>query len=335
MNINRRHFLRANTLLLMRWLVDSFWPRLPFLPKPPSPSKVGVLKITSYETDLFQVFLEFIPKLTIPEVKNKVVLLKPNLVEFEETRPIHTHPEVIRGAIKLFKYLGAKEVVVAEGPGHRRDTDYLIKASGWKAVCEEERVIFVDLNTDNLLRTRLKSNLSGLGELYLPETVLKADVVISLPKMKTHHWVGVTLSLKNMFGIVPGIKYGWPKNILHWKDINKCIIDVNSTIRPEFAIVDGIMAMEGDGPIQGNNIPANVVVMGDDLVAVDATCCRIMGINPRKIKYLKLAHKNLGRMGESSIKYIGTNPHEIKRDFRVLKQFKFIKERDFWRLLLE
>src|SRR5262245_66568541 len=93
-----------------------------------------------------------------------------------------------------------------------------------------------------------------------------------MPKLKTHHWAGVTLSLKNMFGVVPGSVYGWPKNALHWAGIHGSILDINSSLPiPQFAIVDGIVGMEGNGPLQGQAKQSGVLILGEDLVAVDAT----------------------------------------------------------------
>ena len=87
---------------------------------------------------------------------------------------------------------------------------------------------------------KLKANYSGLGELWLPRAVLESDFVVSMPKVKTHHWAGVTLSLKNMFGVVPGMKYGWPKNLLHWSGIHESILDICATVPIHFVIADGI-----------------------------------------------------------------------------------------------
>ena len=76
-----------------------------------------------------------------------------------------------------------------------------------------------------------------------------------MPKLKTHHWAGVTLSLKNFFGCMPGRVYGWPKNVLHVRGIPESILDINAAVRPHLAIVDGIVGMEGDGPIMGDPAP--------------------------------------------------------------------------------
>ena len=72
--------------------------------------------------------------------------------------------------------------------------------------------------------------------------------------MKTHHWAGVTLSLKNLFGTLPGLVYGWPKNDLHWAGIEQSILDIAGAVRPAYSIIDGIVGMEGNGPISGEPV---------------------------------------------------------------------------------
>ena len=101
--------------------------------------------------------------------------------------------------------------------------------------------------------------------------------------MKKHDGAGATLSMKNLFAVMPGIYYGWPKNVMHHVEIEKSILDINMTLNPHFAIVDGIVGMQGDGPIMGDPKQVGVLGMGRDLAAIDATCCRIMGIDPNKV----------------------------------------------------
>ena len=134
----------------------------------------------------------------------------------------------------------------------------------------------------------MPAGFSCLKTLSFPVTLQQVDWIVSLAKLKTHHWAGVTLSLKNLFGVMPGIVYGWPKNVLHQAGIQPCILDIAATLKPHFAIVDGIVGMEGDGPIMGTPKEAGVLVMGRNLTAVDATCARIMGIDPYRVKYLSL-----------------------------------------------
>jgi len=136
--------------------------------------------------------------------------------------------------------------------------------------------------------------------------------------MKTHHWAGVTLSMKNLFGVMPGIVYGWPKNVLHWAGLQECIFDITATLKPHLAIVDGIVGMEGDGPIMGTPIQSNVIVIGKNLPAVDATCARIMGIDPKKISYLKHSSGRIGAIKESNIEQRGENIQSVRRNYQLL-----------------
>ena len=221
-------------------------------------------------------------------LKGKRVVLKPNLVEYHRDKVINTHPHVVAAAIELCRREGAAEVIVAEGPGHWRNAEYLVAASGLGDVLRHYKVPFIDLNHDEPVKRPNLGRLTGLSHLYLSRTIDSADVVVSLPKLKTHHWAVATLSLKNLFGTLPGICYGWPKNELHWRGIDNSIVDVALTRTPELAIVDGIVGMEGDGPLNGTPKHTGVLVMGCDLVAVDATCCRLMQLDPEKVGYLAM-----------------------------------------------
>ena len=148
-------------------------------------------------------------------LRGKSVLIKPNLVEYIAGVEVNTNPMLVGAAAEAFRNLGARSVVVAEGPGHQRDTYLVLAESGLEAQLRRWKLAFVDLNRDELIKVATRANYTGLDHLWLPRTVLASDFVVSMPKIKTHHWAGVTLSMKNMFGIVPGTKYGWPKNVLH------------------------------------------------------------------------------------------------------------------------
>ena len=130
-----------------------------------------------------------------PHVSGRSVLLKPNLVDYIPGAEINTHPLVITAAADCFRRLGARQVTVAEGPGHQRDTELVLRATGLEQQLREQRLSFVDLNRDEVVATRLRACYSGLKRLWLPRTVLGADFIVSMPKVKTHHWSGVTLSI--------------------------------------------------------------------------------------------------------------------------------------------
>jgi uncharacterized protein (DUF362 family) len=158
----------------------------------------------------------------------------------------------------------------------------------------------------------------GIDELSLPVELLSADLIVSMPKLKTHHWAGMTCAMKNLFGTVPGAVYGWPKNVLHAHGIENSILDLNATIRPHFTIVDAVTAMEGDGPIMGRPRSLGFVAMGSDVVAVDATCARVIGLNPNKIDYLKAASGFLGIVDPSRIDQRGEAPQRYATRFEVV-----------------
>jgi uncharacterized protein (DUF362 family) len=253
------------------------------------------------------------------------VFLKPNLVEYQAGAAINTHPAVIAGAATAFLRAGAREVVIGEGPGHRRDIEYLLTATGLYDHLRDLRVRFVDLNHDDVDRVPLKSRFAGLDSLWMPVELLASDFIVSMPKLKTHHWAAMTASMKNLFGTVPGAVYGWPKNLLHFRGIDNCIVDLAATVRPHFAIVDAIVGMEGDGPIMGSPRSLGVLAMGHDPVAVDATCARVIGLDPGKIGYLKAASRFLGNINESKIEQRGERLERYQTRFEILEQFKVLQ----------
>jgi uncharacterized protein (DUF362 family) len=122
-----------------------------------------------------------------------------------------------------------------------------------------------------------------------------------MPKVKTHHWTGVTLSMKNMFGIVPGCRYGWPKNVLHWAGIHESILDICATVRPHFVIADGIVAMEGDGPLNGTPKALNTILLADDPVTADSALAQLLGFNPWSIQHIREASQFIGNLSKPAV----------------------------------
>jgi uncharacterized protein (DUF362 family) len=286
----------------------------------PSGSRPRVLiaRARDYDQSLHEVVRRIVAELKV-EVCGRRVVLKPNLVEYESGASINTHPLVVGAALEAFRSLGAAEVRIAEGPGHRRITLDLAEAAGYFEVIPRFEEIFTDLNLDELIPALLSRPRSRLKQLHLPRTVLQADLLVSLAKMKTHHWAGATLGMKNLFGVVPGGVYGWPKNLLHWAGIHESIADLHALFPRQFVLVDGVVGMEGNGPIQGRAKAAGVLVAGSDPVAVDATCCRVMGIDPGKVGYLKMA-ESAGQTQEGNVEQIGEPVRAVATRFELLKE---------------
>lgn len=288
--------------------------------QPPTPSAVAIVKADSYTVDLAQRMYEGIRACGL-EVKDKTVLLKPNLVEFDSATAINTDVAVVAAALEVFRSLGASEVRIGEGPGHRRDTYDIAGLARYRGEITGFDNIFTDLNRDDVSEVR---GFADEESFFFPNTALRADLIVSLAKMKTHHWAGATLSMKNFFGLVPGSVYGWPKNKLHLIGIDRSIAELNRVFRRTFAIVDGIVGMEGNGPIQGTPKQAGVLVMGSDLLAVDATCCRIMGIDPAKIQYLSLS-AGLGNVTEVLVEQRGETIDSVHTDFALIPSFGHLR----------
>ena len=301
--MNRREFIKVSAVASLSSLAGGCrpsvrWDRDAY--RKTAISRVAILEAKSYQAPLEEIIRRGIHLFKL-DLKGKRIVLKPNLVEFDPKGVINTDPAVIEAAIGSFRSLGAREVVVAEGPGHRRDSEYLLAASGIYDVINEHRVRYVDLNTDDVRRTKLRSSFTNLRELYLPETLFNA-------------------------GVVPGSVYGWPKNALHWAGIHGSILDINSSLPiPQFAIVDGVVGMEGNGPLQGQAKQSGVLILGDDLVAVDAIAARLMTIEPRKIEYLEIAGRFLGNISHERIELVGERLERFQQNYRVIEDFQSLK----------
>ena len=324
MSITRRDFIIGTTALGAGASVSApfFLPKYHFSRRPKR-SRVAILPAGQYSEQLDQILREGL-ELFLLDVRDKTVVLKPNLVDYLQGNAINTNPMLVLAAVEAFRRLGARSVVVAEGPGHQRDTQLVLFQSGYEESLRDEKIRFVDLNRDELIRTPLRASYSGMKQLWLPRTVLTGDFLVSMPKIKTHHWSGVTLAMKNMFGIVPGARYGWPKNILHWRGIQESILDLCATVPIHFVIADGIIAMEGNGPLNGTPRPLGSIVLSDDPVAADATCARLMGFEPGRIVHISEGAQFLGNVDLGHIDQIGETTRPPAAPFRVVPEFEHL-----------
>ncbi len=251
-------------------------------------------------------------------ISGKRVLLKPNMVEpIRESPHMTTHPAILLAAAEVFRTWGAS-VTVGEGPGHLRDTDLALAESGVGEALDTASLPFADLNYQDVAWTPNAGKSSQLKGFYFPQAVMQADLIVSLPKMKTHHWVGVTASMKNLYGTIPGCKYGWPKNVLHYSGIPETVFDINASLPRTIAIVDGIDCMEGDGPIMGTLKHMGLLLIGACPAAVDATVCRLMDIEPSAIPYLKLAAGRLGPIADAQITQRGEPWQPLVSPFAII-----------------
>jgi uncharacterized protein (DUF362 family) len=249
------------------------------------------------------------------------VIIKPNLSSSRGTLtyPGNTDYRVIAEVVRQVRALGAGRIIVAEGAGTGQPlSEPLISSIRFNTITGVE---FLDLNTIPREECYFVSSPNKVTSepIYMPKIYVDADVVISVPKLKTNYAVGPSLGLKNGFGAPPKplVNDGsaW-KLGLHRRGIPESIVEINLLRKPDFVVIDGIVAGEGDGPTNNDSIDARVVFAGADVMAVDTIASYFMGFNPQKIPHLKLAAENgLGEYRMERIEVAGANIHEIRMDF--------------------
>lgn len=321
---SRRGFLQAGAAILAGASVAACDDDIPKgkIPEPTEQQKalkrkarstVFVHQVPSYE-ELDDIMLAAIKEAN-PPVKDKSVFLKLNLVDYRKGIPCCTNAAHVSALLHALKAAGAREIKVGDGPALSRDTEKIAALNGITEVCKKHDVQFVDLNIDDLEKIDNPLQFTKIPEFVLPRTVVKSEFLVSVPKLKTHHWALMTCSMKNMFGVVPGRKYGWPKNILHIRGINQSILDIVASVKPSFAVVDAVVAMEGDGPLNGTAKELNAIFLGDDLAAVDTVAGMCMELPVQNIPYLRIAGKVLGNTDLSQIDVRGATIESVKKKF--------------------
>ena len=237
------------------------------------------------------------------------VLLKPNLLS---PRPpedaVTTHPEVARAVARLAKSAGGI-VSLGDSPGgYGKNIDEIMEISGMKKMAGEEGIEIRKFNTPKLI--------NGFP---IARDFLEFDFVISIPKFKTHMITVITAAVKNMFGTVVGPhKTHCHSRAPKEEDFSKIIAKVYSISKPHLTILDGIIAMEGDGPSAGVVRKMSLIMAGPDAVAIDACVAKIMGLEPLKVLVTKEA--SMMGLGESDLAHIEVVGDNIE-DF-VVKDFK-------------
>ena len=297
---------------MFRWMARGYERRLFG-----APSRVALAACASYEADILGALRGAWQNAHAPDLRGARIVLKPNLVDYVGANPSYTHPRVVQAMIQLTRAMGARKIVIGDGPTFRRDPQAILDATGYTEMLAREQVEFVDLNYDDLVIIPLKGGYTNLKTLFVAKTIRDADLFISMPKLKTHHWTQMSGSVKNLFGTVPGIKYGWPKNTLHIQGLPAFLAELAESLPTRgCAVVDGIVGMEGDGPLFGSAVASGALIVGKDLLAVDATCARLIGFDPAQIDYLDFAAwTGVGSIDEGKIELAGEPLAKLQRAF--------------------
>lgn len=306
------------------------------LPSPPDPNPTVAVITRDYTPDdneIAQMVAEAIIGAVGPGGLNNLVapgdtvLIKPNLGCGYKTHET-TDWQVVKPIVQAAWQAGASSVTFAEGEGCNYGTA-VFDLSGYTANITD--VVYVNFNDIAAYPTYNITVTGGYwGEpIVIPQVYFDADVVITVPALKTHNEAGVTLGLKNAFGVPPVSAYsgGYSYRLLLHTDygIRKTIPQINLAKKPDLVVIDAILAGEGQGPWYADPVVMNTILAGRDLVALDAVGTAIMGIEPERIPYLVYSqYKNLGVMDLDAIQIVGTSIANIQRDFALPVEAPYI-----------
>lgn len=205
------------------------------------------------------------------------IVLKPNLLAGRgPERAVTTHPSVFRAVVRTFADAGG-DLQYGDSPGFGK-TETIAGKAGLASVARDLRISVADFQHGETVSFP-EGDL--IKQFTVAKGVLDADGLISLPKMKTHGLTRMTGAIKNQFGCIPGtLKAEFHARLPNADLFSRMLVDLNRFLRPRLFVMDGIVAMEGNGPQAGSPRPMNVILLSEDPVAVDATTCRLMKLNP-------------------------------------------------------
>ncbi len=278
-------------------------------------SKVAIVRCKSYDKDLlFKALnkgISLIGGIETIVKENSRVLIKPNLLSARRPEEaVTTHPEFVRAVIRMLKERNC-DISVGDSPsGYGSNlVDNIYEVTGIKSVCSQENV--------NLVKFDEATVIDGIP---IARHALKQDAVISLPKFKTHGITVITGAIKNMFGLVTGLtKVEFHKKFPSPDEFSRFIARFFSSVKPTLSIVDGILAMDGEGPSGGRVRNLGLVVMGKDAVSVDSVLAGIANIDVKNVSSIVEAGRlNLGEADINNIEILGERLQDaVVKDFKL------------------
>ncbi|MDH5782164.1 MAG: DUF362 domain-containing protein [Candidatus Bathyarchaeota archaeon] len=268
--------------------------------------RVVVLRARGNVKETVQKSIDMLGGLTIK--KNDLVVVKPNVCYPKNIENmIITDARVLEVVLNIVKRR-TKNVIVVESDSPSGTAEKRMINSGTMDVVKKCDVEFLNLSKDDVE----EHEVAGFV-LEIPKTVLKADLVLNLAKLKTNNFVSISVAMKNMFGVLANKK----KSKLH-KNLAEVLVYLNRVLRQDLVVVDGIVGMEGLGPINGSPVQLGLIVSGLNPVTVDAVCCHIMELNPFAVEPLWKAYKTgVGEINIKHIQVIGETIDNVKMKFRL------------------
>jgi uncharacterized protein (DUF362 family) len=256
--------------------------------------------------------------------QGSLVLIKPNLVAMPPGPDVGacTRATVCKAVADVVAELGGRPVI-AESSARGVDTEQVMAMMGYARLREEGYEV-VDLKRTKTVKVPVPNGLV-LQEVTTYELALQAAAIISVPVMKTHDQTDVSLSLKNLKGLVTDVE----KRRIHQLGVFEGVCDLCQLFRPAFAVVDGTTAQEGLGPVYGLPVAMNLIVAGRDLVAVDAVGSAVMGFDPWEVRLLRsAATRGLGALAEEEIEVFGEQVSDVRRRFLRMEEDRRVQFED-------
>ena len=242
------------------------------------------------------------------------VLIKVNLTSEDRLweKGILTSPLFTQALVEEVQKARPAEVIIAEGTAVGQDTKKAFASNGYPEVARATGARLLDLYDGQY--EEVKTAPDGiLKTVRISREVLKADFFINAPVLKTHFASTLTAAMKNLKGTTTYDE----KKRFHYLNLNQAVAELNQVLKPNLIVIDGTIAMEGDGPIAGTPVDLNLVMAGTDAVAVDTICARIMGIDPGDVTPLVWAEKmGFGVGDEKEIEILGNSVADVFRPFR-------------------
>ncbi|MFX0043705.1 MAG: DUF362 domain-containing protein, partial [Candidatus Hodarchaeota archaeon] len=284
-------------------------------------TKIAIQRINNddIETAVFSA-LKMINADQLMTKEGMVILLKPNLLMAKPPeRAVTTHPEVVRSTIRWLKQYKPSKIYVSDSSGGQKPgkTEITMKVSGILAVCEEEGAECVPFEKSEREIYKVPNSLE-MKEFVSSDLIKEADLIINLPKIKTHGQCILTCCIKNMFGTI--LRSNKAKTHAQFPRISRftsALADIYSVSNPQLTIIDGYLCQEGQGPSGGDIVKLDLILAGYDGVALDTAVCKIIGFDPIEIGYLEKAEKKkLGTTNLNNIEFLGEKIGEVYRKFK-------------------
>jgi uncharacterized protein (DUF362 family)/NAD-dependent dihydropyrimidine dehydrogenase PreA subunit len=241
------------------------------------------------------------------------VLIKPNiLLAKAPEEAITTHPAVIEAIITAVKKVGAIPLIGDSPGGLVGNVGKHWKITGIEEVCKRLDVEILNFEALGVYKKTINGN-----HYHIAKPVLEADIIINVPKIKTHGLTTLTCAIKNMYGVIPGLtKVNYHKEAPKPSDFSGLVVDIFALSKPQLNIVDGIIGMDGSGPSAGNPKELGMILASSDAVALDSLICHILGKDPLKVSTNKIAHeRGLGEANINKIDVLGYQP-SVRDDFK-------------------